>query len=331
MPRVGIYKITNLVNNDCYVGQSINMDRRLRAHFNICSNNPKSVEYDTPLHRAIRKYGVENFKAEILEECLREDLNAREIYWVDYYHSYIEDGHGYNLTRGGDNPAPQAINSKMLNDITLDLETSLLNHSELADKYKVSQEMIQGINTGRYWYRDSIEYPIRKYQIRIPRLKDKNQERHKITLHDYPIPRKIYSCIECGAPIGAEGRLCLSCYKKLKHGTLPEDFEEVCRQIPNKKGLCEHYQIGPSKLLRWLNESGIDLKQLYREEHPSKWLPKTHKHKVGCYESLDAEPIIVYKSMKEASDACGVRAPVMIKQACESGQPYHGYYWKFID
>lgn len=53
------------------------------------------------LYRAFDKYGIENFAPILLEECDNIKLNEREIYWIQYYHTFIDDG-GYNLTRGGD-------------------------------------------------------------------------------------------------------------------------------------------------------------------------------------------------------------------------------------
>ena len=48
----------------------------------------------------MRKYGIENFTIEVIEEVADEQsLNEREIYWIEYYNSY---GHGYNATKGGD-------------------------------------------------------------------------------------------------------------------------------------------------------------------------------------------------------------------------------------
>lgn len=55
------------------------------------------------------KYGIDNFLFEVIEECKRENLNEREIYWIKQYNSFFFDknSNGYNLTRGGD----QNINS----------------------------------------------------------------------------------------------------------------------------------------------------------------------------------------------------------------------------
>lgn len=97
---VGIYKITNLINNKVYIGQSTSIQRRLGEH-KYKPYYEKSDGYNTPLYRAIRKHGVENFSFETIEECSLEQLDGREIFWIQYYGSYIRDNKGYNLTLGG--------------------------------------------------------------------------------------------------------------------------------------------------------------------------------------------------------------------------------------
>lgn len=88
----GIYKITNKLNGKCYIGQSVDIYNRWHEHkYADCK--------DSVIHRAIKKYGKDNFSFEILEKIPREELNEREIYWIKYYDSY---NNGYNLTLGGD-------------------------------------------------------------------------------------------------------------------------------------------------------------------------------------------------------------------------------------
>ena len=94
---MGIYKIENLVNGKIYIGQSINIERRWQGHRKGIKSR---VDKEKPLYRAMNKYGIENFSFEVLEECEEEELDEKEIYYIEKYHSYIEDG-GYNLTRGG--------------------------------------------------------------------------------------------------------------------------------------------------------------------------------------------------------------------------------------
>lgn len=98
-----IYKSTNIINGKCYIGQTIqDFNERKGEHFR------NAVYYDsqTYFHRAIRKYGIENFKWEIIFEC--DDslvLNVMETFKIMVNHSHVREGNGYNLTWGGeDNP-----------------------------------------------------------------------------------------------------------------------------------------------------------------------------------------------------------------------------------
>lgn len=99
----GIYKIQNLINGDIYIGQAIDFKDRIKRHF------PPRTEEDSYLHRAIKKYGSENFSVEILEtytdkEKYLQEIDEREQYWIKYYHCYVNDPlyqGGYNNTPGG--------------------------------------------------------------------------------------------------------------------------------------------------------------------------------------------------------------------------------------
>lgn len=80
-----------------YIGQSINITKRLKEH-------KSSLKYGTNrnrhLQRAWDKYGKECFKFEIIEKCNVELLDKREIYWIKYYNSFLK---GFNQTKGGSN------------------------------------------------------------------------------------------------------------------------------------------------------------------------------------------------------------------------------------
>lgn len=93
-----IYKITNLVNNKIYIGQTVNsINHRFNQHINSAIHF-KGCPY---LGKAIRKYGSENFKIDVIEDNISTNaLNDREKYWIKYYKSNNTD-FGYNLTRGG--------------------------------------------------------------------------------------------------------------------------------------------------------------------------------------------------------------------------------------
>ena len=88
--KIGIYKITNLENEMCYVGQSNDIASRWKQHIK------RGVGAETPtrnkLYPAMLEIGVENFTFEIIEECDAKDLNEREDFWQQYFHS-IEFGY----------------------------------------------------------------------------------------------------------------------------------------------------------------------------------------------------------------------------------------------
>lgn len=97
----GIYKWENRINHKCYIGQSIDLNKRLAHHF----SNIKNDRYDNPLYRAIKKYGLENFDVTIIEvleasDDLKSKLDEREVYYIQKYNSYGKNG--YNQTLGGD-------------------------------------------------------------------------------------------------------------------------------------------------------------------------------------------------------------------------------------
>lgn len=89
---IGIYKIVNIQNNKVYIGQSINVEKRILAHKEELNRNVHGNEH---LQRAWNKYGKENFEFLIIEECTQEKLTEREQYWIDYYGG-INSEYNYN-------------------------------------------------------------------------------------------------------------------------------------------------------------------------------------------------------------------------------------------
>lgn len=94
----GIYKITNLVNNKVYIGQSVNINgARFYAHLYLLRNG---IHYNSYLQHAWNKYGEDNFEFRVIEECAIENLDDRERYYILEHKSYLPE-FGYNLTMGG--------------------------------------------------------------------------------------------------------------------------------------------------------------------------------------------------------------------------------------
>lgn len=99
--KILIYKATNLVNNKVYIGQTTQtLQDRIYHHKKDSYRTDRPKVY---FHNAIFKYGIDNFKFEVIEYCDNvEMLNEREIYWISYYDSTNKDK-GYNLDSGGRN------------------------------------------------------------------------------------------------------------------------------------------------------------------------------------------------------------------------------------
>lgn len=88
-----IYKVTNLINGKCYIGQtSRKLEVRWKAHL--------GSSHCTALHNAILKYGKDSFMVEQIDSAeTQEELNEKEIYWIKFYNSLSPNG--YNLSIGG--------------------------------------------------------------------------------------------------------------------------------------------------------------------------------------------------------------------------------------
>lgn len=158
-PIIGIYKITNKINGKSYVGQSVNIHQRWTTEKNA-SQNPNRHEYNYPLSKAFRKYGFDNFVFEIIEYCtLEDDLNSKEKHWIEFYDTYFN---GYNQTLGGDSAKGSSYKDKeVVIGIIYDLKNTDKTHREIAEKWNVSKDMVQHINTGKHW-RHNAEYPLQR-------------------------------------------------------------------------------------------------------------------------------------------------------------------------
>lgn len=100
MVKCGIYKIQNQVNNKIYIGQSVNIDRRIKEHR---SRSEQQIDL------AIKKYGFDNFVVEIIQECEPEQLNELEQYYINYYDCLQPKG--YNVAANGYGSAYGELNN----------------------------------------------------------------------------------------------------------------------------------------------------------------------------------------------------------------------------
>lgn len=92
-----VYKITNLITDKSYIGwTSKNADVRWDEHTKTAARNKDNRKF----YNAIRKYGIETWKTEILcETSTNEEAKLKEIFYIELFESYLK---GYNSTKGGD-------------------------------------------------------------------------------------------------------------------------------------------------------------------------------------------------------------------------------------
>lgn len=131
-----IYCITNLVNNKLYIGQTHRIlqerwDEHLAAGLDITNHRP--------LYRAMRKYGKENFTISIIEQCLDDELNEKEKYWIKEKQTWIAEhpDKGYNVTCGGNN------GTKYSYDYIRFLYKEGMTQSEIKDELKCDPWVIR--------------------------------------------------------------------------------------------------------------------------------------------------------------------------------------------
>lgn len=96
MKSIGIYKITNILNNKIYIGSSVNLNKRWYQHYHLLENN-KHNNYH--LQRAWNKYGKENFVYEIIKLCKEINLENIETFLIRKYKTY-DRRIGYNIKDG---------------------------------------------------------------------------------------------------------------------------------------------------------------------------------------------------------------------------------------
>lgn len=141
---IGIYKITNILNNKIYIGQSNNIQRRFSEH------KTRGVKSSIPVDVAIAKHGKENFCFEIVEEVLLEELNSHEEFWIIFYNS---KKNGYNCSDGGDFQSVGENNGRaILSEIEIkEIRTSYSNHSRRKEVYEKYKDKITFLTFASIW------------------------------------------------------------------------------------------------------------------------------------------------------------------------------------
>ena len=183
----GIYKIVNDINGHIYIGKSKNIENRWNSHKSSSKETSDRSDKNTPIHAAIRKYGIENFHYEIIELCPENELNEKERYWINYYDSYNRRDY-YNLTPGGDGNrnivGEKNPNAKLTLDQVEKIKKLLKQGKTCKEIYKlykdfVSESTIQFINEGRSWKDPNEKYPLKPKKFSDEQIIDIRQKFQK--------------------------------------------------------------------------------------------------------------------------------------------------------
>lgn len=135
-------------SNGVYIGQSIDVYRRFKAHKSNVRNNRRDCK---TLYRAMKKYGSNNFIYNIVEKCDHEYLDNREMYWIEYYNSYKN---GYNENIGGvvgcrgEQNGSAYITQEIADNIRAYYRDNYVTYGDTADKFNTTRPVINKVLNG---------------------------------------------------------------------------------------------------------------------------------------------------------------------------------------
>lgn len=210
IPRgiTGIYKITNKTTNKVYIGQAIDIRRRWAAHLSVANRIKEGRclerEKKSPIDVSLSHHDYKDFNWEIIEECALELLNEREIYWINFYNSYLN---GYNATKGGQSfqrDVPEYVS--YIKDL---LKNTSLKMQEIADMVGVSYQIVSNINRGIHYIEKDWKTPIRPFEKGVIQYDLYGQElNHFDSVKDAALSVNTgtthisQSCLKCGSAKG---------------------------------------------------------------------------------------------------------------------------------
>ena len=165
-----IYCYTNLINGKQYIGQTNNLENRKKQHIQDTIHQHKGHEnaYNQPIHCAMRKYGIDNFKLEILAVINTSDwseVNTLEQKFITERNTMAPNG--YNLQGTGyANPGKNKskIPQETIKNIISDLKNNI-SILEIADKYQISRSYVSDINNGRCLRQQNEIYPLQQNRM----------------------------------------------------------------------------------------------------------------------------------------------------------------------
>ena len=138
-----------------YVGITCDIKQRRKQHEKDEAFNDLRKEYNYPLSRAFRKYGVDAFSFEIIEEIEnRDEANLREDYWINFYDTINT---GYNQIRGGKNRT--SLSDEEVKEIKRLIKKGK-SYENISKIFNCSKGWLSRINNGEAYKDKNEKYPL---------------------------------------------------------------------------------------------------------------------------------------------------------------------------
>lgn len=165
--KIGIYKITNLVNNKCYIGSTSDLNRRSIHHRSYLK---KGINHSVKLQNAFNKYGEENFKIEVVK--LIDDISLVREFEEFYINFFDSINNGYNIQSSVRENCYISKSSKVP-VLSYDLEGNFLKEYESITKcsietghtsagiYEVCKENVGKCGNYIFRYKKNDNYPLK--------------------------------------------------------------------------------------------------------------------------------------------------------------------------
>ena len=304
---IGIYKITNLITNKSYIGQSVDIYRRWKEHCRLSSSSL--------IAKKIRQYGKENFSFEILEGCELSQLNEKEQYWIQYYDTIVPNGYNIAEDTNTIHTTYCFYDKDTVNNIFDLLLNTNLTQEEIAQRTNTTTSVVSRINTGNTHIQENLIYPIRTFVKK---------------------PQKY--CIDCGTAITTLATRCIDCENK--HRAISKNRpskEELNQLLLNYNGnftqVGKIFNVSDNAIRKWCKHYNLShYSKDYKNKNNIVKNNSIINNKPKAVEMLDIETnqvLQTFSSLSEAGRFLG-KSSTHIGEVCNGiHATAYGYKWRY--
>ena len=320
----GIYRIINKqLDKVIYIGQSIDVEQRINRHKHEYNRNTSGYHsFNSHLYRHLRKFGINNFEFELLQQCEKDKLDEREIYWIWYYHT---DTEGCNSTKRGKHAIPYNLASLTVAEIQLvqELLQQGENYSKIEAITRATLAVISDINSRKIYKDKNLSYPLQQRKPKIGNYKKAKREKS--------------FCPICGEVKQKSSSLCRSCYNKSKAKSSKKPSKEILQnEIQAQNGCFEKialiYNVSSNTIRNWCRSYNLPCHTEDYKIIPQKITrPQTQPKPVAQLDKDTLSILKVFPSIGSAQRFIGATYNYAISECCKGMcKTVKGYKWKYL-